>query len=57
MTKEQEEKMRKFFDGKDSGYIVQSAMLLKMYANHEHPEYENMLEVMNQLILESMQPK
>lgn len=57
MTKEQEEKMRKFFDGKDSGYIVQSAMLLKMYANNEHPEYENMLEVMNQLILESMQPK
>jgi hypothetical protein len=57
MTKEQEDKVRKIYEGKSTTELVQVQMLLKFTLNPEHGEFENILELMNQLVLESMQPK
>lgn len=57
MTKEQEDKVRKLYEGKSTTDLVQVLMLLKISLNTEHAEFESILGLMNQLILESMQPK
>lgn len=57
MNKEREERVRKAFEGKPLPYIMEGMIALQTYGNRLHPEYQELVALMNDITLSAVEVK